>query len=145
MKNKNLEYCEALEFDRGSRLSAVSYDQTQHAVVTEGRATVGGGAVVAEISGIATGKGLDGTVNMWLPSFRFRGRDGTVSKVPGFNAVAKLSPRQGAIATAKAIASYVNTSRTSYKAKTSGDRKTAWITIAFTGKNCHKYLAYAPA
>lgn len=145
MKNKNLKYCEALELTRGARLSAVSYDQTQHALVAEGRATVGGGAVVAEISGIATGKGLDGTVNMWLPAFLFRGRDGAVSKVPGFNAVAKLAPRQGAIATAKAIASCVNTSPTAYRAKTSGGHKTAWITIAFTGKNCQKHLAPARA
>jgi len=144
MKNKN-EYCAEVELDRGSSLTAVSYDRTQHAVVAAGRATVGGKAVVAEITGIATGKSREGTVNLWLPGFSFRGSDGDVTQVPGFNAVAVLAPRQGAISTAKVIAAYVNTARTSYKAKASGDRKTAWITIAFTGQNCRKHPYYALA
>lgn len=146
MKNGDIKYCEATELDRGAQLSAVSYDKTQRAVITEGgRATVGGKAVTAEISGIATGKGEDGTVNMWLPAFCFKGSDGAVTKVPGFNAVAALSPHQGAIDTAKAIASYVNTSRTAYRAKTAGDRKTAWITISFIAKKCLKRLTFAQA
>jgi len=145
MKKQNMDYSEEVELDRGVHLTAVSYDQTQLALVTEARATVGGKPVTAEISGVATGKGLDGTVNMWLPSFRFKGKDGAINQVPGLNAVATLSPRQGAIETAKAIASYVNRSRTPYKAKISGDRKHAWITIAFTGKHCLKPLTYARA
>jgi|GEM_PF-3117671 len=145
MKKKITGYCAEVEMERGGHLSAVSYDKTQRALVTEARATVGGKAVVAEISGIATGKGEDGTVNMWLPSFNFMAKDGTIQMVPGLNAVATLAPRQGAIDTVKAIASYVNRSKTPYKAKIAGDRKHAWISIAFTGKNCRRPHEFARA
>jgi hypothetical protein len=145
MKTGNFKYCAETELDRGARLSAVSYDITQRAMVTEGRATVGGKAVTAEISGIATGKGEDGTVNLWLPAFRFKGSDGEVNEVPGYNAVATLAPRQGAIETAKAIASCVNHSWTPYQAKISGDRKAARIIIAFTGKKLHRPGPFARA
>ncbi|HAT71404.1 MAG TPA: hypothetical protein DCS63_01130 [Elusimicrobia bacterium] len=124
------------ELDRGAELTAVSYDRTQSALVTARVATVGGKAVTAEISGVATAKGEDGTVNLWLSSFNFKGRDGEMRKVPGINAVAKLAPRQGAIDTARAIALYVNASRNAYKATAKGDRRKAQINIAFTGKNC---------
>ena len=133
MKNEKINYSEELK--KGTHLTATSYDRTQHALVLEGRATVGGKPVTAEISGIATGKGEDGIVNMWLPSFTYKGKDGSVNQVPCLNAVATLHPRQGAIETAKAIASYVNRSKTPYKAKISGDRKAARITIAFNGSN----------
>ena len=59
-----------------------------------------------------------------------------INKAPGLNAVATLSPHQGAIDTAKVIASYVNRNRTPYKAKATGSRRKAVISIAFTGKNC---------
>jgi hypothetical protein len=116
--------------ESGARLSAVSYDKTQRALVTACLATPGGRPVTAEISGVATGRGEDGTVNMWLPEFRFKGPDGTLNRVPGLNAVATLAPRQGAIETAKAIANYVNISKTPYKATTSGNRRKAKVTIA---------------
>jgi hypothetical protein len=145
MRNESMKYCAETELDRGARLSAVSYDKTQRAMVTDGRATVGGKAVTAEITGIATGKGLDGTVNMWLPGFSFQESNGAITQVPGFNAVATLLPHQGAIDTAKAIACRVNTFWKPYKAKTGGDRKTAWITIAFTGKKLHRPAALALA
>ena len=138
MKKEKQEYCSEVELERGAYLTAVSYDRTQTAIVTEGRATVGGKTVTAVISGIATGKGVDGTVNMWLPSFRFKKSDGEISQAPGLNAVATLAPRQGAIDTAKAIARSVNFSKTPYRATISGDRRSALITIAFTGKNCQK-------
>jgi hypothetical protein len=136
MKNENPGYYSETELDRGAQLTAVSYDKTQRALVTAGLATVGGKAVTAEISGVATGRGEDGTVNLWLSTFHFKGRDGELKKVPGFNAVATLAPRQGAIDTAKAIASYVNSIKTPYKATASGDRRKALVNIAFTGKNC---------
>ncbi|OGR44527.1 MAG: hypothetical protein A2X35_00240 [Elusimicrobia bacterium GWA2_61_42] len=136
MKNEEPGYYNDSELERGAALTAVSYDLTQRAMVTSRMATVGGKAVTAEISGVATGKGEDGTVNMWLSSFRFKGRDGSMKKVPGVNAVARLAPRQGALETAKAIAAYVNTTRNAYKAKASGSRRKARVDIAFTGKNC---------
>ena len=136
MKNEDPGCYNEIELDRGAELTAVSYDRTQSALVTARVATVGGKAVTAEISGVATAKGEDGTVNLWLSSFNFKGRDGEMRKVPGINAVAKLAPRQGAIDTAKAIASYVNASRNAYKATAKGDRRKAQINIAFTGKNC---------
>ncbi len=136
MKNTNPGYYNEVELDRGVQLTIVSYDRTQRALVTAGRATVGGKAVTAEITGVATGKGEDGTVNMWLPAFRFKGKDGSLQRVPCLNAVASLSPHQGAIDTAKAIASYVNRAKTAYKAKISGTRRKAQINIAFTGHNC---------
>lgn len=136
MTNAEHEYYSESESERGGQLTAVSYDRTQQALVTAATATVGGKAATAEISGIATGKGEDGTVNLWLPVFRFKGRDGTLNKAPGLNAVAALAPRQGAIDTAKAIASCVNSSKTSYKATIRGNRGKARISIVFTGKNC---------
>ena len=145
MKNASRKYREEIELDRGAHLSAVSYDPTQRALVVEGRATVGGKVVTAEISGVATGRGQDGTVNMWLPTFTFKRSDGDISMVPALNAVATLSPRQGAIDTAKALASYVNRSKTSYKATISGDRRKAMITFAFTGKNCRQPREFARA
>ena len=145
MKTKNFEYCEATELERGAHLTAMSYDPTQLALVTEAWVTLGGKPVSAEITGIATGKGADGTVSVWLPSFRFKDRTGEVKQVPGLNATTTLSPRQGAIDTAKALASYINRSNTPYRAKTSGDRKTARITIAFTGKAWHKQPVFSRA
>jgi len=145
MKNNTTKYCDEPELESGVHLTATSYDPTQQALVTEGRATVGGKAVIAEISGIATGKGEDRTVNMWLPAFSFKGKDGAINQIPGLNAVARLSPRQGALDTAKTIASCVNRSNTPYRAKISGDRKNAKITIAFTAKNWHKQLGYVRA
>lgn len=136
MKNEHPGYYNEQELDRGAQLTAVSYDRTQRALVTAGRATVGGKPVVAEISGVATGKGEDGTVNLWLSAFRFKGRNGAMNKSPGLNAVATLFPRQGAIDTAKAIASNVNSSKTPYKATIHGGRRKATVTIIFTGKNC---------
>ncbi len=139
MKNhNNAADCGDTDMNVGVQLTAVSYDRTQTALVTAGRATVGGRAVTAEINGIATGKGEDGTVNLWLPAFSFRGRGGEVKTVPGLNAVATLRPRQGAIITAKNIACYVNSARTPYKATTSGGRKRATINITFTGRNWPK-------
>jgi len=134
MQNEETMYYNEAELDRGAELTAVSYDRTQSALVTSRVATVGGKAVTAEISGVATAKGEDGTVNLWLSTFSFKGRDGEMKKVPGINAVAKLAPRQGAIETAKAIASYVNAGKTAYKATASGDRRKALINIAFNGK-----------
>ena len=136
MNNANPGYFNELELDRGVQLTAVSYDRTQRALVTAGRATVGGKAVTTEISGVATGMGEDGTVNLWLPTFRFKGRSGGINRVPCLNAVATLSPHQGAINTAKAIASSINRSRTAYKASASGSRRKARVNIIFTGKNC---------
>ncbi len=136
MKNENPGYFDEAEKDSGAQLTAVSYDRTQTALVTAGRATVGGKAVTAEISGIATGRKEDGAVNIWLSAFNFRGRNGAMKKAPGLNAVATLAPRQGAIVTAKAIAAYVNAAKSPYKATTSGSRLKAIITIAFTGKYC---------
>lgn len=136
MKNANPGYFNELELDRGVQLTAVSYDRTQRAMVTAGRATVGGRAVTAEISGVATGRKEDGTVNLWLPAFRYKVRSGAMNRVPGLNAVASLSPHQGAINTAKAIASSINCSRTAYRATASGSRRKANVNIAFTGKNC---------
>ena len=69
MKNENTKLCDKSELERGAHLTATSYDRTQHALVTDARVTLGGKPVSAEISGIATGKGEDGTVNVWLPSF----------------------------------------------------------------------------
>jgi len=140
MNNVTEEYCDERELDRGAHLTATSYDPTQLALVTEARATVGGKPVTAEISGIATGKGEDGTVNVWLPPFCFKSKKGEVKQVPGLNAVTTLSPRQGAIDTAKALASYVNRSKTPYRAKISGDRRHAKIVIALAAKNWHTQL-----
>lgn len=137
MKSQNnAAYCKETEMETGVQLTAVSYDRTQTALVTAGRATVGGRSVTAEISGVATGKGEDGTVNLWLPAFSYRGPKGEIKKVPVLNAVARLAPRQGAIITAKTIVKYVNTARTAYKATSSGGRKRATINITFTGRNC---------
>ncbi|OIO01607.1 MAG: hypothetical protein COX65_04965 [Elusimicrobia bacterium CG_4_10_14_0_2_um_filter_56_8] len=136
MQKENPGYYNDVELDRGVQLTAVSYDQTQRAMVIAGRATVGGKPVIAEISGIATARGEDGTVNMWLPAFRFKGRNGNMNRAPGLNAVATLSPRQGAIETAKAIAACVNKHATAYKATISGTRRKALVNIVFTGKNC---------
>ncbi|HNW44981.1 MAG TPA: hypothetical protein PKI19_10785 [Elusimicrobiales bacterium] len=133
MKNTNTYNAEA-ELDRGAYLTAVSYDKTQRAMVLDGRATLGGKAVTAEISGVATGRSEDGTVNLWLSGFSFKGSDGNINQVPCLNAVAVLAPRQGALDTAKTIAAHVNYSKTPYKARTSGDRKKATISIVFTGK-----------
>ncbi len=136
MKSTNPGYLNENESGRGVPLTAVSYDRTQHAVVTAAMVTVGGKPVTAEISGVATGKGEDRTVNLWLPAFRFKGRDGVMNKAPGLNAAAALAPRQGALDTARVIASRVNSSRTPYKATISGGRRKARINIAFTGRNC---------
>ena len=133
MKSVNIDYDET-ELDRGAEFSAVSYDPTQEAIVTACTATAGGKPVTAEINGVATGRGEDGTVNMWLSAFDFKGRDGVVRRVPGLNAVARLAPKQGAIQTAKAIATRVNASKV-YKARVKGDRNKALINIVFAGCN----------
>ena len=134
MKTMTQGYYNEAELDRGAYLTAVSYDKTQRALVTAALANLRGKPVTAEISGIATGRGEDGTVNLWLPAFRFKGRDGEINQVPGLNAVATLAPHQGAIDTAKVLARHVNKSKTPYKATINGSRRKASVNIAFTGK-----------
>ena len=65
-KGDNTGYDAQVELEKGADLTAVSYDATQRAVATSGKATVGGKAVTAEISGVASSKGTDGTINLWL-------------------------------------------------------------------------------
>lgn len=132
MKSVNNDEAEA-DLEAGAELSAVSYDPTQEALVMSRTATVGGKAVTAEINGVATGKGEDGTVNMWLSAFQFKGPDGQMRKVPGLNAVARLAPKQGALDTARAIASRFNKAGV-YRARATGDRRKALLNIVFTGK-----------
>jgi hypothetical protein len=125
-------YDEEVELTKGADLTAVSYDATQRAFVTSGKVTVGGKAVTAEISGIASSKGTDGTINLWLSLFRFKKPDGTTKQVDGLNIPTTLKPGQGAINTAKALASYINTSKRPYRATAKGSRTNATITIKFT-------------
>ncbi len=129
-KEYNTEDTEA-ESEQGADLTAVSYDATQRAVVTSGKVTVGGKAVTAEISGVASSKGTDGTINLWLSLFRFRKPDGSTEQVNGLNIPATLKPGQGAIDTAKALAFFINTSKSPYKATAKGTRSSATITIVF--------------
>ncbi len=119
------------ELEKGADLTAVSYDATQRAIVTSGKVTVGGRAVTAEISGIASSKAPDGMINLWLSLFSFKKPDGSVKQVDALNIPAALKPGQGAIDTAKALAGFINTSKRPYKATVKGNRTNATITIIF--------------
>lgn len=130
-KECNTGYDTEVELEKGADLTAVSYDATQRALVTSGKVTVGGKAVTAEISGVASSKGPDGTVNLWLSLFRFKKPDGSIKQVDGLNIPTTLKPGQGAIDTAKALASFINTSKRPYKATAKGNRANATITIVF--------------
>lgn len=131
-KKYDTDYDTETELEKGPDLTAVSYDATQRALVASGKVTVGGKAVTAEISGVASSKGTDGTVNLWLSLFRFKRPDGSISQVDGLNIPAMLKPGQGAIDTAKALASFINTSKRPYRAAAKGTRTNATITIVFT-------------
>ena len=130
-KGDNTGYDAQVELEKGADLTAVSYDATQRAVETSGKATVGGKAVTAEISGVASSKGTDGTINLWLSLFRFKKPDGSTSQVDGLNIPATLRPGQGALDTAKTLAAFINTSKSPYKATVKGNRANARITIVF--------------
>ena len=127
----NAGYDKKTELEKGADLTAVSYDATQRALATSGKVTVGGKAVTAEISGIASGKGPDAMINLWLSLFSFKKPDGSMKQVDGLNIPAALKPGQGAINTAKALAAFINSSKRPYRATVKGNRTNATITIIF--------------
>ena len=135
-KNAGGGYDPEVELAKGAVLEAAAYDKTQKAVVLAGKVTVGGKPGVAEISGIATGQileaGLEGTVDLWLSIFRFKRPDGTTNHVAGLNIPVKLSPGQGAIDTAKALAAFINASGRPYRTAVKGDRNKATITVVYS-------------
>lgn len=131
MRNAIVKYDPSVELEQGADLTAVSYDPTQRALVMGGKVTIGGRAVTAEISGVATGKGLDGMVNLWLSKFYFRKPDGSVNAVSDLNVPAPLKPHQGAIDTARKLASFINASKRPYKAKAQGSRRKATLSIVY--------------
>ena len=137
MKNKTGGYDPEAELAKGAELTASSYDKTQGVSVEAGKVTVGGKPGVAVITGTATGRagaGIDGTINLWLSIFRFKRPDGTVNHVAGWNIMLALKAGQTALETAKGFAAYLNAGTRPYKAKASGTRTTAKITITYAEK-----------
>jgi hypothetical protein len=130
------EYDPEKELAKGAILTAASYDKTQKVLVTADKVTVGGKPGITKISEIATGEGegIAGEVDLWLSTFRYKRPDGSTDHVSGLNAPTRLSPGQGSIETAKALADFINASRRPYRATASGDRDSATITIVFAEK-----------
>lgn len=129
------EYDPEVELTKGAALTAASYDKTQKISVTAGKVTVGGKPGIAEILGLATGKleaGIDGTIDLWLSIFRFKRPDGTTNHVAGWNIPLALKPKQTPIETAKAFAAYINSGTRPYKAKATGNKAKATLSIFFT-------------
>ncbi len=138
-KKKKATYNPEVELAKGATLDAASYDKTQKIKVTAGKVTVGGIAGRAEISGIATGRtdaSINGTINLWLSIFRYMRPDGTVNHVAGWNIPLALKAGQTAVATAKALADYINVGTRPYRAAVvSGGKNIATIKIVFTEKS----------
>jgi len=136
-KKSRIGYNPEIELAKGATLSAASYDKTQTIVVTAEKVTVGGKPGIVEISGLATGKldaGIDGTMNLWLSIFRYTRPDGTTDHVAGWNIPLILKPKQTPIETAKAFAAYINSGTRPYKAKATGSKAKATVTIIFIEK-----------
>mgnify|MGYP007068282031 CR=1 FL=1 len=133
MKSKNTRYNQEIEFAKGAKLEAATYDKTQTIKVTATKVTVGGIPGVAEISGVATGRtdtSINGCIGIWLSIFRFMRPDGTINHVAGWNIMLPLNAKQTAAATAKAFAKTINTGSRPYKATATG----AKLKIVYTEK-----------
>ena len=134
MKNKSgANYNPDIEFAKGAKFDAATYDKMQKIKVVANKVTVGGKAGIAEISGVATGKhdtSIDGTIGIWLSIFRYMRPDGTIDHVAGWNIMVSLVAGQTAAATAKAFAERINSGTRPYRATAAG----AKLEIVFTLK-----------
>lgn len=133
MKKKAAGYNPEVELAKGAALSASSYDKTQGVDVPLPKVTVGGKPGGVEFTGEATGKGpgIQGTMNLWLAIFRYMRPDGTVNHVSGWNIALALKPGQTALDTARAFEKYINSNTRPYKAKASGNKARASLTITY--------------
>ena len=133
MKKKSDKYNQEVEFAKGAKLEAATYDKTQTIKVTAPKVTVGGIPGVAEITGVSTGR-TDASINccigVWLSIFRFMRPDGTINHVAGWNIMLPLKAKQTAAATAKAFAKTINEGPRPYKATAVGAR----LKIVYTEK-----------
>lgn len=119
------KYNPQIELAKGAKLQASSYDKTQTIKVLIDKATVGGQAAVAAVSGLATGRtdaSINGTIGIWLSIFRYMRPDGTINHVAGWNIMLPLKAKQTATATAKSFAKAINTSTRPYKATATGSK-----------------------
>lgn len=129
---KRKTYNPEVEFSKGAKLEAASYDKTQKIAVIAGKVTVGGIAGVVAVSGVATGRhdaSIDGTLGIWLSIFRYMRPDGTIDHVAGLNIMAATVAGQMPETTAKSFADQLNSSTRPYRATTDG----AKVQIIFTG------------
>lgn len=134
MKHKKSgTYNPDVELAKGAKLEAATYDKTQKISVLVGKATVGGIAGVAEISGVATGRhdaSIDGCLGIWLSIFRYMRPDGTIDHVAGLNIMAETVAGQTPDVTAKSFADKINASGRPYRATARG----AKLEIVFAAK-----------
>lgn len=134
MKKKAAGYDPEVELKKGAALSASSYDKTQGVDVLLPKVTVGGKPGEVEFTGTATGKGpgIQGTMNIWLATFRYMRPDGTVNHVSGWNIAQALKPGMTAIETARAFVLYITSRKTRpYKAKAKGGADKASLVITY--------------
>jgi hypothetical protein len=133
VKNNAGGYNPEVELAKGAALTASSYDKTQGVDVTLAKVTVGGKPGEVDFTGEATGKGpgIQGTMNLWLAIFRYMRPDGTVNHVSGWNIAMALKPGQTALDTARAFEKYINSNTRPYKAKASGNKTKASLTIVY--------------
>lgn len=127
-----MTYNPEIELAKGAKFTASSYDKTQQVGILADKVTVGGVPGVAEFSGIATGPydaSIDGSMNLWLSTFRYMRPDGTIDHVGGWNIPLILKPGQTPSATAKAFAKTINSGNRPYRASAAG----AKIKFVFTG------------
>lgn len=128
-------YDEKVEFAKGAKFSASSFDKTQKVkVITKNKVTVGGEPGIAEISEIATGRkdtSMTGTMRLWLSTFRYKRPDGTVDHVSGWSIALGLRPKQTALQTAKVYVAHMNAQTRPYEAHVTGTDKKATISISF--------------
>lgn len=131
MKQNN--YNQEIEFAKGAKLDAATYDKTQAIKIVAAKVTVGGTPGVAEISGVATGRSdasINGCISIWLSIFRYMRPNGTTNHVAGWNIMLPLKAKQTASATAKAFAKTINAGTRPYKATSIG----AKLKIVYTEK-----------
>jgi hypothetical protein len=133
-KTKVKAYDEAIEFAKGAKFSASSYDKTQKIKVIKKKVTVGCEPGIVEITGIATGRkdsSMVGTVRLWLSTFRYKRPDSTVDHVAGWTIPLALRTGQTPIQTAKVFAAYINSCSRPYKAKAGKTKIGAFISLVF--------------
>lgn len=108
---ENMSYNPEKELKKGAKVKAISFDEGIKVEVIHSLASVGDTPAELEFYGEACGGfdgSIDGTVSVWLSTFRFMRPNGNIDHVAGWNITLPLQKKQTASQVAASFASFIN-------------------------------------